>query len=34
MEIGVEAPLEVVAEAPLELEGEWERMWGLLRLGW
>ena len=33
MDMGEEAPLEVVAEAPLELEGEKERMWGALAVG-
>ena len=33
LEIGKEAPLEVIAEAPLELEGERERMWGALVVG-
>ena len=27
------APLEVVAEAPLEMEGERERMWGAVAVG-
>ena len=30
LEIGKEAPLEVDAESLLELEGDWERMGGVL----
>ena len=33
LEIGEEAPLAVATEDPLELEGDWERMWGALAGG-
>ena len=33
LDIGKEASLEVVAEAPLDLEGGQERMWGYLEVG-
>ena len=33
LEIGKEAPLEVAAEALLGMEGDWELMGGILRMG-